>query len=125
VWADLVNRDEIRMIERSRRARFLLEALQPVGIGDEGCGEDLDGNVTPDLRVPGPPHLSIPPAPMRETISNEPSFVPLLIVMEGKRWTANYRTRGEGPACERVTCVSTVDRFYASLEWRDVFPAER
>jgi hypothetical protein len=34
---------------------------------------------------------------MRETISNEPSFVPLLIVMERKRWTANYRTRADGP----------------------------
>ena len=29
---------------------------------------------------------------MRETISNEPSFVPVLMVMDGRRRTADYRT---------------------------------
>lgn len=39
------------MIESRSRARFLLEAVQPFGIGTQPCGEDFDGHVSPKPRI--------------------------------------------------------------------------
>lgn len=64
-------------------AHLLLDALHPAGTGDQKGRQNLDGDIAPHPRVVRRPHLALPPAPMRETISNAPSFVPLLIVMEG------------------------------------------
>jgi hypothetical protein len=50
--ADVVDREDVRMIQRGCGARFLLEALQPARIG--GCvrGQNLDRDVTTGSRIP-------------------------------------------------------------------------
>jgi hypothetical protein len=42
------------MVERRGGARFLLEALQPVGIGRHGGRQHLDGDVAAKPAVPRP-----------------------------------------------------------------------
>ena len=44
----------------ARRARFLLEALQALGIGRERRGQDLDGDVATEPRVAGAIDLAHP-----------------------------------------------------------------
>ena len=46
VGTDVVDGQDIRMIQRRGRARFLLEAAQPIGIGRQGCRQHLDRDVT-------------------------------------------------------------------------------
>ena len=51
--ADVVDRQQVRMIEHPGCARFLLEALHPLAIAHRDGGENLDGNITAQARVPG------------------------------------------------------------------------
>ena len=39
------------MVQRGGGARFLLEALQALGVGRERRGQDLDGDVAPEPRI--------------------------------------------------------------------------
>ena len=39
------------MVQRGRRTRLLLEAVEPVGVGGKGGREDLDGDVPAEARV--------------------------------------------------------------------------
>ena len=41
------------MIERGQHLRFALEPGQPLRVVDEGVGEDLQRDITVELRVPG------------------------------------------------------------------------
>ena len=58
--ADVVDRDQVRVVERPRRARFLLEAAQAIRVLGEGGGEDLDGDVAAEPRVFGAVDLTHP-----------------------------------------------------------------
>ena len=49
--ADVVDRDEIRVVQRRGRARFLLEALQPLGVRREGRRENLESELPTETRV--------------------------------------------------------------------------
>jgi len=49
--AEIVDTKNIRMIERSDGAGFLLEATQAIGIGGEGGGKNLDGDVAPETLI--------------------------------------------------------------------------
>jgi hypothetical protein len=49
--SDLVDRDDVLVVQRRRRARLLLEALAPVRVGGELRREDLDGDLAPEARV--------------------------------------------------------------------------
>jgi hypothetical protein len=40
--ADVVDRKDVRMVQRRSRARLLLEPLQTFGAGRKGGGQDLD-----------------------------------------------------------------------------------
>ena len=51
VHADVVHREDVRMVQRRGGSRFLLEALQPVGIGARRSRENLDRDVAPEARV--------------------------------------------------------------------------
>ena len=55
---DGVDRGDVRMIQRGERLGFALEPCQPVGIGGECLGEDLDGDLAAQRGVGGAPHLS-------------------------------------------------------------------
>ena len=46
-FADLMDGDDIRMIERRDGVCFLLEAPYPVGIGRKPGGQQLNGHLTP------------------------------------------------------------------------------
>ena len=46
------------MIEPSRRPGFLLEALQPVGVGTEPLGNDFDGDIAREAGVACVIHLA-------------------------------------------------------------------
>ena len=48
--ADVVDREDVRMVQRRGRACFLLEAAQPIGIGRERRRQHLDRDVTPEPR---------------------------------------------------------------------------
>src|SRR6185369_4915972 len=48
---DLVDRDDVRVVERGRRARLLLEALPAVRVGGELRREDLDRDLASEPRV--------------------------------------------------------------------------
>ena len=58
VSADVENRDEIRMIERSGGARLDLESLQTIGIRRQRRRQHLHGDVAADARVARAKHLS-------------------------------------------------------------------
>ena len=51
VHADVVHREDVRMIQRRSGSRFLLEALKPAGIGRGVRGKNLDRDVAPEARV--------------------------------------------------------------------------
>ncbi len=47
-----MNRRDVRMVERGQHLRFTLEASQPLGVVHEGVGQDLQRDITIQLRVP-------------------------------------------------------------------------
>ena len=49
------------MIQRGRGARFLLEAAQTIGVGGEGRGQHLDGDIAPEPRIARAIHLAHAP----------------------------------------------------------------
>ncbi len=49
---EAVDLRDVRVIQRGQGLRFAREARQPLGIEGEVFGEDLDGNVAIELRVP-------------------------------------------------------------------------
>ena len=51
VHADVVHREDVRVIQRRSGSRFLLEALKPAGIGRGIGGKNLDRDVAPKPRV--------------------------------------------------------------------------
>ena len=63
--ADVVNREDVRMIERGDRPRLLLESLQPVTVGREAGRQDFDCHVAAEARVEGPVHLAHAPGAQR------------------------------------------------------------
>ena len=60
VHADVVDREDVRVIQRRSGARFLLEALKPAGIGRGVRGKNLDRDVAPEPRVAGAIDLAHP-----------------------------------------------------------------
>jgi len=48
------------VIQHGRRARFLLEAPQPLGVGAERGGQHLDRHVAPEPRIARPIHFAHP-----------------------------------------------------------------
>jgi len=69
------------MIERGKDVRFPLEARKPVRIEDESLGQDLDGDIASQLRVPRAIDFSHAPGAMPERISYDPSREPAGKVM--------------------------------------------
>ena len=49
----VVDRQDVGMVELARGAGLLLEAAEPVGVGREGGGQDLDRHVARQARVAG------------------------------------------------------------------------
>ncbi len=60
VNARVVNGQYVRMIQRRQRLGLLLEAPQPIGIGDKILRQDLDGHVAVQPRVPRAKHFTHP-----------------------------------------------------------------
>jgi hypothetical protein len=58
VLADVVHREDVRMVQRGGRARLLLEAKQPVRIAAELDREDFDRDLAPQPRVAAPIDLA-------------------------------------------------------------------
>jgi hypothetical protein len=58
IGADVVNRQDIRMIQCARGSSFLPEPLLTVGVAHANAGEDLEGHVTLQPRIPRPKHFS-------------------------------------------------------------------
>ena len=56
--ADVVDRDDARMIQRGQRSGFLLETPDGGGAGGRLDAQDLDGDIPAELRVPGAIDLS-------------------------------------------------------------------
>jgi hypothetical protein len=58
--ADVVDRQDVRVVERPGRLRLLLEAAQPLRIAREGGRQDLDRHVPLQPLVPRAVHLAHP-----------------------------------------------------------------
>ena len=58
--ADIVHDEDVRMVQRGGRARFLLEALHAIGVGRDGRGEDLEGDLTIQPRIARAKHFAHP-----------------------------------------------------------------
>ena len=58
VSAEIVDREDVRVVELAGGARLLLEATQPVGVLGEGRGQDLEGDLATDARVARAIHLA-------------------------------------------------------------------
>src|ERR1035441_7965828 len=58
VLPDVVHAENVGMIQRRDRARFLLEAPQPVGITRKRLRQNFDGYLAVEARVAGTIHLS-------------------------------------------------------------------
>ena len=56
--AGIVDDHDVGVIERGRRAPFLLKPADPVGIAGERSREDLQRNLTPEPRVASAIHLA-------------------------------------------------------------------
>jgi len=85
------------MIQRGQRFRFALKARDPLGIGDEQLGQDLDRDIAIELRVAARYTSPIPPAPSATTISYGPSFIPAVSMRIAEPSSrASCRTRQPG-----------------------------
>jgi len=56
--ADVVDGKDVRMIQRGRRARLLLEPAHAVCVGREGWRKDFDGHITLKPRIACLVHLA-------------------------------------------------------------------
>ncbi len=69
VCPDVVDRDDVRVVERRGRLRFLLEAPQAAGVGSERFRQDLERHLASEARVPCPVYLPHPArAQVRENL---------------------------------------------------------
>src|SRR6185369_15613879 len=59
--ADVEDGDDVRMVEHPRRARFLFESAQRLGVVGEIAREDFDRHFAPQPGVDGAIHLAHPP----------------------------------------------------------------
>ena len=57
--SDLVNLADEGVVEPRRRPRFALQALACGGVRLERLGQELDGDLAPELRVVGQEHLAL------------------------------------------------------------------
>ena len=60
---------DVRMVQGRERLGFAREPRQPIGIACERVGQDLERDVTIEVRVAGPVDLPMPPSPIWATIS--------------------------------------------------------
>ena len=51
ISADVVHREDVRVVQRRGRAGFLLESMEAIDVGRECAGQYLDRNVTPEPRI--------------------------------------------------------------------------
>src|SRR5262252_10090584 len=56
--ADIVNRNDTGIVQGCRRHGFLFESPQPILISRECAGQNLDGNLSIQPRIPRAVHLS-------------------------------------------------------------------
>ena len=66
---DVVDRDDVRVVERRRGPRLVLEPLQARRVGRDLFMENLQGDFAAEPLVPGEVHLSHPARAEDETIS--------------------------------------------------------
>ena len=58
--ADLIDRDDVRMVERRHRARFLLESPDAIRLGGQRLGQDLQRHVPVEPSIVGAIDLTHP-----------------------------------------------------------------
>src|SRR2546425_4347846 len=56
--ANVIDRENVRMIERAGSASFLFKAMQPIGIGRESRRQNLDSDISSQPCVAGAIHLT-------------------------------------------------------------------
>ena len=74
VRADVVNRQNVRVIERADRARFLLESPQMVGVGRKRRRQNFYGHVALQARVARAIHFAHPARANRRNDLVRPQF---------------------------------------------------
>ena len=62
---DIVNRADVRVVERGDCVRFALEALPPVRVAGDRGKRHFDRHVPSETGVPGPEQLAHPPGAER------------------------------------------------------------
>jgi hypothetical protein len=88
---EIMNREDVGVVELSRRPRFLLEAMEPPRFRCEGSRQHLDGDRAADPRVAGAIDLRKPSASERleELVTSQQG-------PDGKRHGVGRRARGWG-----------------------------
>src|SRR4029453_844677 len=56
--ADVVHGEDVRVVQRRRRAGFLLESMQAIDVGRKCGGEYFDRNITSESRIARPVDLT-------------------------------------------------------------------
>ena len=75
-FLEAVDRGDVRVVERREELRFAVEARQPLRVGGEGLGQDLERDVAAELRVARPVDLTHAPRADEATTLNDPSEQP-------------------------------------------------
>ena len=91
VRAHVVDGEHVRVIERAYGLRFLLEAAQALRVGRCRLGEDLDGDFSPEPRVPGAVDLAHAAGPERPADLVGAETIPRLQRHGSGSQCANYR----------------------------------
>ena len=92
---DVINRQDVRVVERRGRTGFRFQSFQPLGIRGQGRRQDLDGDVPAEARVPRPVHL---PHPARA--ERRQDLVGAKTRAGGERQSSRIIRRGNAPLSE-------------------------
>src|SRR5262245_29816395 len=84
--SDVKNREDVRMIQRRRGARFLLKAAKTIGIGRQRGRQDLDRDVATQPRVARP--IDLAHSPSADGIED-------FVGTEVTAWAQSHRDSGE------------------------------
>jgi hypothetical protein len=98
VFLHPVDRADVWMIQRGEQARLALEARDPLGMGREGLGEDLDRDIAPEPRIARAINLSHAAAAEQrvERVDADAAALPVRVVVDQFRGDL-HRGRREKP----------------------------
>ena len=95
VVPDVEDRQNIRVVQGRRGASFQFETVPAIGVARDDGGENLDGDITSEPRIPGPIHLAHRPGPDQSAAtsygpSRAPGVTDTSLPASIRRWLERY-----------------------------------